>query len=170
MVSPPPGAFFLRSFFRFLGLLCVIAIRSRSDCPQDSSETRELVDFFVFEARRVCVRTGENTYPFLSISEETSGAAARCSFRSCFLFLRRFTGVPDSLSSSNFSSLRCASCCLTLFFPVALAINSADCRDALVAYRIPSFEGSSWGMSSTGAQRGECLRALASAIEADKEV
>ena len=33
-----------------------------------------------------------------------------------------------------------------------------------------SFEGPSWGLSSTGVQRGGCLRALASAIEADKEV
>ncbi|CAM9627093.1 unnamed protein product [Ascophyllum nodosum] len=31
------------------------------------------------------------------------------------------------------------------------------------------FNGPRWGLSSTGAQRGECLRALASAIEADKE-
>lgn len=35
---------------------------------------------------------------------------------------------------------------------------------------IHSFEGPSWGMSSTGVQRGGCLRALASAIEDDKEV
>ena len=33
-----------------------------------------------------------------------------------------------------------------------------------------SFDGPDWGMSSSGARRGSCLRALASAVEADKQV
>ncbi|CBJ33263.1 Aldehyde dehydrogenase [Ectocarpus siliculosus] len=43
-----------------------------------------------------------------------------------------------------------------------------DVDEAVKAARA-CFEGPSWGMSSTGVQRGGCLRALASAIEDDKE-
>lgn len=44
-----------------------------------------------------------------------------------------------------------------------------DCR-LLCAVDNNSFDGPTWGSSSSGAQRATCLKALASAIEEDNQV
>lgn len=44
------------------------------------------------------------------------------------------------------------------------------CDDDFAPLPMRSFEGPDWGFNSTGAKRATCLRALAQAVEDDKDV